>query len=180
MVETFRNLIEQWAGGSGFVYLVEAVGLYRVKIGKSNDPEARIGTLQTSSPVDLRRIAVLRGGDRLESCLHSEFAREHIRGEWFAITPRVREFLNLAWDEEKRQRLSPDGAWPRQKAQASICDPRWVPAEDVKRYGDDVAKRCAGPDGRISVEEFLALVQRGWSGFADLSWGHISRSAGAR
>jgi hypothetical protein len=74
-------------------YVVEAVGTGTVKIGKSNDVGARIASLQTSNAHELRLIAHLRGD--VESDLHSQLAAHRLSGEWFRLTPEVRNAI--AW-----------------------------------------------------------------------------------
>lgn len=67
----------------GFVYLLEAVGSGRVKIGYGMDVERRVAGIQTSCPFDIRVIATCKGSPDLERRLHEHFKDLRLRGEWF-------------------------------------------------------------------------------------------------
>lgn len=70
-----------------------------VKIGISVDVQKRLELLQTSNYEELRpRLVCEMTGmgsnkESLESFLHSFFAEDRIRGEWFHPTPCLREFM---------------------------------------------------------------------------------------
>lgn len=72
-----------------FVYFLKTVrGGSRLKIGKANDPVARMRSLQTGSPQGFRLICALKCRDeahalRVEKALHERFAGNRIHGEWF-------------------------------------------------------------------------------------------------
>jgi hypothetical protein len=76
-------------GGAGrparpsWVYFLQADGGGPVKIGRSANPQARVEELQQGSPVQLRLLAVCRGGHRREAELHRQFAAQRLHGEWF-------------------------------------------------------------------------------------------------
>lgn len=76
-----------------FVYFIEAVGIDRIKIGVSRDPEARVQQLSTGSPFPLNLLGKLRGGPELERQLQHQFAALHITGEWFHASQELRAFL---------------------------------------------------------------------------------------
>lgn len=73
-----------------FVYLIrcEVTGYH--KIGKANDPEARLRELQCGSASKLRlRLTIpakKRDGVNLEQALHTHFWNRRVRGEWFMLT----------------------------------------------------------------------------------------------
>ncbi|MYX32250.1 MULTISPECIES: GIY-YIG nuclease family protein [unclassified Streptomyces] len=73
--------------GSGvsrrWVYLIGSPVVRPVKIGVSNDPEARLADLQVGSPVPLVLLWEAKGGQQLESALHQHFAAHRLHGEWF-------------------------------------------------------------------------------------------------
>lgn len=77
-----------------WVYFIEAVGLERIKIGKANNPEARLAGLQTGSPVPLRLLGKIPGGHALEKKLHGEFASLWMDGEWFHATKELRNYIH--------------------------------------------------------------------------------------
>ena len=76
-----------------YVYAVQARGY--VKIGKANNPEARLTELQVGNPVKL--VMRLRipckseaAAEHLESTLQRMFGRFRVRGEWFEYSPIAR------------------------------------------------------------------------------------------
>ncbi|WP_171987926.1 GIY-YIG nuclease family protein [Streptomyces sp. MP131-18] len=66
-----------------FVYAIREAGRGRVKIGRSENPQARLKVLRTGSPVALELLWSTRGGVELEAFLHDRFADRRVRGEWF-------------------------------------------------------------------------------------------------
>ena len=71
-----------------YVYIVEAEGLDRVKIGTSVRPQIRLINMQVGSPVKLHLIAV-RGfiaADEIEALLHHRLKDYHLHGEWFDLS----------------------------------------------------------------------------------------------
>lgn len=76
-----------------FIYFAEAVGQERIKIGKADNPEARIMQLQTGSAVQLRLLGVLADDPSKEAALHAAFAKDGIQGEWFHASTELREFI---------------------------------------------------------------------------------------
>lgn len=67
------------------VYFVEGgEGEQRlIKIGYSNDTRTRLGELQVGSPVELRLLGTIAGSRATEAQLHTIFAADRVRGEWF-------------------------------------------------------------------------------------------------
>lgn len=66
-----------------WVYLIGSPDVRTVKIGVSDEPEARLEDLQTGSPVRLLLLWKTPGGQGLESALHAYFAPYRVHGEWF-------------------------------------------------------------------------------------------------
>lgn len=69
-----------------YVYLIGYGN--RLKIGKSNNPEVRLRSLQTAIPETLNLLGVIACSSEaeaftLEKKLHSEYSECHILGEWF-------------------------------------------------------------------------------------------------
>lgn len=82
----------------GCVYLVEATGIDKVKIGFATNLADRLRNLQTACPVPLKLLAVVAGGDEVELELHRRFAHLRSHGEWFFLTTEVRNAIErLAW-----------------------------------------------------------------------------------
>ena len=84
------------------VYFIED-SIERIKIGVSNDPEKRLGALQTGSSNTLRLIGSLPGGKHLESKLHSDFAHLRLAGEWFHATKGLRGFIEMELGQSNPQ-----------------------------------------------------------------------------
>lgn len=71
------------------VYLVEAVGADRVKIGHARDADARIAKMRVDCPFDLTILARFVGARDVEMKLHARFAKHRIRGEWYWRQPAM-------------------------------------------------------------------------------------------
>lgn len=83
------------------VYFVRAVidGKPRIKIGKANDVKARVGHLQTSSPVELKLVGEISCGSEIVSMKVERFAHDTFKpfrriGEWFDLPSGWREYLS--------------------------------------------------------------------------------------
>jgi hypothetical protein len=79
----------------GFVYLIEAIGAKRVKVGWSKNPHVRRGQLQVHSPHRLQLLAAVEGTQTHEAWMHWELMAAHHRGEWFHIRTEIREFAEV-------------------------------------------------------------------------------------
>lgn len=81
---------------SGFIYLVEATGTQRQKIGYSKSVYRRLSQMQTSCPFDLIVLERVFSLDcqKLESLLHKYFDAYRVRGEWFELP--AEEIANFA------------------------------------------------------------------------------------
>lgn len=80
-----------------YVYLMQdtANGFY--KIGISNNPEYREGTLQSEKPtielICARQYPTRTIAEAFEAALHNTFADKRLRGEWFELSPQDVEIL---------------------------------------------------------------------------------------
>lgn len=81
--ETHFKPIRPWPS-SGGVYFVR--NRERVKIGVTTDVSARLSALKTSTPDDLRLLAVQEGDRATEQGLHRRFAEFRLSGEWFTLS----------------------------------------------------------------------------------------------
>ncbi|MFC9736064.1 GIY-YIG nuclease family protein [Streptomyces hydrogenans] len=67
-------------------YLVGMDGSPLTKIGRTTDTvKARLAALQTGQPARLYPLLEVDGD--YERALHTRFAEQHVRGEWFDLTP---------------------------------------------------------------------------------------------
>ena len=74
------------------IYFIECADA--VKIGYSEDPRVRFGTLQTSTPHNLNWLGVMYGDMDTEARLHEAFSKHRIRGEWFRLTDEITDYIN--------------------------------------------------------------------------------------
>jgi hypothetical protein len=73
-----------------YVYFIRPVGMDSpVKIGTSWDPESRLATLGTWSPLPLEIALKIPGGLDEEKYLHNHFAADHSHHEWFRASPEL-------------------------------------------------------------------------------------------
>lgn len=78
----------------GIIYFVEPVDLDGpIKIGFSQQAEARLGALSSASPIALRLIGALHASNDDEQFLHRCFADAHSHGEWFYATDLLRSTI---------------------------------------------------------------------------------------
>lgn len=68
------------------VYFIQAGEGGPVKIGKADDPRARMSELQVAHHVELSLMRVIEGDLAVEQWLHRHYADLHLRGEWFRFS----------------------------------------------------------------------------------------------
>lgn len=96
-------LLSQVQGGSASpkrgVYFI-AGGKF-IKIGYSANIDARMATLATASPVELKFFSwIIDAEPEVESQLHQMFADARRLGEWFAVTEGLYRYLVTLWRPE--------------------------------------------------------------------------------
>jgi hypothetical protein len=67
-----------------------------VKIGRSVDAVRRLQHLQSACPYELTLMGTLPGDGEGECNWHNRYAKHRLRGEWFALIPRLRADINFA------------------------------------------------------------------------------------
>lgn len=79
--------------GSQQVYVIQHE-LGPVKIGRAKNPRERLGNLQISSPfkLTLKQTVTPNDAKEVEEYLHHHFQKYHMRGEWFDIPKKERDF----------------------------------------------------------------------------------------
>ncbi len=76
------------------VYFIEAIGLGKIKIGRTKgDPMERMRSLSTGSPCELRLLGHIDGNDGTEKELHMRFSHIRMSREWFHGTQELRDFI---------------------------------------------------------------------------------------
>jgi hypothetical protein len=86
-----EGVYHQHVYSESWVYFIEGAG--KVKIGTAHDPQERLKTLQTGSPVPLVLLARMRGGPILEATLHRHFQSARSHGEWYYLTDDLKEYI---------------------------------------------------------------------------------------
>ena len=76
---------------NGLVYFIHMKNNRKVfKIGFTTDLKARLQDLQVAHPYLLQVYATIENvPKKMETELHHFFEKKHVRGEWFAITPKM-------------------------------------------------------------------------------------------
>jgi hypothetical protein len=75
------------------IYFVQSAdGL--IKIGTTSNLERRLSTMRVDSPSELKLLGTLAGGRKIEAALHSRFAEDRKRGEWFAPSSSLLGFIS--------------------------------------------------------------------------------------
>ncbi len=97
-VPTFANPFDpknqpKRPAGSRTVYFIQPAQGGLIKIGVAQHLPSRLATLQTGSPLELRVIAVMQGGEPVERELHKRFAADRRHGEWFEPSPELLDFI---------------------------------------------------------------------------------------
>lgn len=86
------------------IYFIHAPEVNALKIGLTNDHLRRLCMLQTGSPCELVLLAVIEGGKAQERDLHSRFAAQRTRGEWFSYDGELRAYVESLPKFEKPSR----------------------------------------------------------------------------
>ncbi|MCD6293340.1 MAG: GIY-YIG nuclease family protein [Deltaproteobacteria bacterium] len=98
----FINLLDSCKEPDCHVY-IETVGLSRVKIGFSVNPEDRVKQLSTGSPTELKLIAKIPGGANDEKELHEKFKHLLFEKEWFHFTKELQSYIEELGSQTRRQ-----------------------------------------------------------------------------
>ncbi len=141
------------------IYFVWDSGSNFVKIGVSDDPEARLDGLQTGNPNPLFILATMPGGEDVEAGLHVQFASLRHGGEWFRPNP---EFMWFIHSIASKGRFDPEDTQPWRR-KASMSAVAWLEARfrekrewesnDLKR----LAAECGISKNALWSSEALAL-----------------------
>jgi len=94
-----------------FVYFIQSGKKGAIKIGKSNDPEDRLKTLQTGSPKTLYLIASIHCKSEqeaytLEKKIHNKLCKQRLNGEWFR--PNI-YLTNVGGDKRRKIKKKIEG-----------------------------------------------------------------------
>ncbi|RLC17902.1 MAG: hypothetical protein DRI57_09140 [Deltaproteobacteria bacterium] len=65
-----------------------------IKIGTSENPQARLAQLQTSNPEKLHLLGTMTGNNSMETKLHQTFSPFRLEGEWFSPASELLKFIS--------------------------------------------------------------------------------------
>jgi hypothetical protein len=114
--------------GKHLYFIKIAKGRSPVKIGRANDPQIRLATLQVACPYGLKLLGVLEGCGPDETEFHWVVRESRLRGEWFAWSKHVEDTVKLA---------IAGGDW-----RATVGEERHTTPEGDWFYGSPLYARC--------------------------------------
>lgn len=90
------------------LYIIQSDVNGCIKVGRADDPTARLYQLQTGSPYRLKLLKVIWGGGDIERTLHKQLQKHGLRirkdGEWFTSNALAYLpddiMLDYAWENE--------------------------------------------------------------------------------
>ncbi|MDJ0579368.1 GIY-YIG nuclease family protein [Crocosphaera sp.] len=90
-----QEMIAECQKSSGWIYLIQAEGTEKYKIGRSQNPHQRLQYLQTSSPILLKLVFTQWTINcfALEKALHEIYKEKRLHGEWFHLSEHIRYFI---------------------------------------------------------------------------------------
>jgi hypothetical protein len=82
------TLASQPTDNTEYIYFIRAGRTNLYKVGKSNDPQSRIASLQTGNPYKLKLLHIFKADNAssAEEKLHSVLHHKRKEGEWFNLT----------------------------------------------------------------------------------------------
>lgn len=171
-----------WA--SRWVYLIGSSEIRPVKIGVTDNPVARLPTLQTGCPFPLSLIWTVQADSQLEAKLHDYFEPYHLRGEWFDFGDEdpvalVVSAATLMGYPCHPTRVPPEGLLLTRQAPAPVASVESKPTiVDHLVWAATVTKR--GVATRAEVFAYLAGIDPGYSRTAEESDGQYGSRVGLR
>ena len=95
MLPRKSRLASQPQDNTDYVYLIRMGRTKFYKIGKSNDPQGRLASMQTASPYKLKIVHVFKADNAAaaEEALHHRLHEARMEGEWFKLTDEQQRLL---------------------------------------------------------------------------------------
>lgn len=141
-----------------------------VKIGYTTDFESRFSVLSVGSPRQLRLLLAIRSTAELESHLHSHFFRYRRKGEWFALTGKLKEFIEQCQDLASGKAQIPEINQSKIKLIPSSCPTVFIETQkgrlrlrwryQKKRYTLSLGGLPDSPIGVSLAKERAGLIER--------------------
>ena len=78
------------------IYFILCTGTGAIKIGRSDNVNARLLGIQSSSASEVRLIGSFRAHYTFENFLHSSFSAHNVRGEWFKAADDLLDVVEVA------------------------------------------------------------------------------------
>ena len=105
---TYRTQKPNGVHGALKVYFVQSGRA--VKIGVTDGPvHQRIYALQIGNPVRLKLLGWCIAGETLENELHYKYRKQRLHGEWFKLTPSLKEEIKTLNGTRRRARAAGGG-----------------------------------------------------------------------
>lgn len=80
------------------LYFIQSLLGGPVKIGVARNVAFRLARLSASSPIPLKVLFVVRGGEILEKKLHRNFGRHRLHGEWFEFGESIGRWVRSVFE----------------------------------------------------------------------------------
>ena len=84
-----------WEAADSMIYAIKFGFLGWLKFGVSDNPVARLATLQVAAPVDLEILASADWPDEFEGFVHEYLRQTRLRGEWFNESERASQVISI-------------------------------------------------------------------------------------
>jgi hypothetical protein len=86
-----------------YVYFIRCEATGMIKLGKAQDPIARLRALQTGSASELVLVGAIEGGFDREKELHERFAHLKTRGEWFKPETELLDWIRVITNPDEKE-----------------------------------------------------------------------------
>lgn len=150
---------------AGHIYVIEAVGIKRFKIGWSANVSSRLKSYRTDCPVEcvpiLIAVVPLERVEEIETALHSHFDHARAKGEWFDLSddeistlPDVVKAVAGRHIEKVRRELK---KLPR--ARPNLQEIKW--RQELERQLCRLRQASAVPTDELVLDRLLDAQQRG-------------------
>jgi hypothetical protein len=105
------RLVSQPTDNTDYVYLIRAGRRKLYKIGKTNDPQDRLTSLQTASPDKLKLVHTFKADNAsaAEESLHAALQNKRIQGEWFQLSDKQQNSISNVIEYKNNKFVTKDG-----------------------------------------------------------------------